>query len=430
MSSVPRSRGLRLAGLAAAVASTATAFALAALPPLERILFRDLPPTEPCREVIQAVLDLPLDRLRRGLSEREWAAKGFDGAWRRARSYFPGRTYFVRPGTYFMTHGLEPDGRLSIEVHDSDYLALAAEAFHTFGPGVVVGAYADARAAGAPSAASFGDKMGRLEPFFRDEGSLDRLRRALGGPLHGRLLAELREENFHMLVGGLLHEGTHAGVDDATAARIRVQLGSGGRAVQWDELNAFMAEAAYHARFCAWAGREIAGEARSIEAFFKELEPLRRAPSLRPGRGRGRFERGQAGAWAFAALVRLRMRESWQSALRVKSLAEHFRRDYVRGEMPDDIGGPLASLEHHAAAFVEAQGRAVQAAEYALLSLDATLDLWTEWAEGRRPFPPPVTDSIRTVTGLADVVWPDPPAADALALMDLARAALGTALRP
>ena len=430
MSSVPRSRGLRSAGLAAVVVSAATAFVLAARPLLERTLFQDLPPTEPVREVVRAVLDLPLDRLRRGLTEREWADKGFDGAWRRARSYFPGRTYFVRPGIYFMTHGLGPDGRLFIEIHDSDYLALAAEALRSFEPGVVVGTYADARASGAPLAASFGDKMGRLERFFRDKGSQDRLRQALGGPLHGQLLGELREENFHMLAGGLLHEGTHAGVDDATAARIQAQLSSGDRAVQWDELNAFMAEAAYHARFCAWARGEIAGEARSIEASLRGLEPLRRVPSLRPGRDQARFERGQARAWAFAALVRLRMRESWQSALRVKSLAEHFRRDYVRGEMPDDISEPLVSLERDAAAFVEAQGRAVQAAEYALLSLDETLDLWTKWAEGRRPFPPPITDSVRIVAGLTEVVWPDPPAAVALALMDLARAALGTTLRP
>ena len=171
-------------------------------------------------------------------------------------------------------------------------------------------------------------------------------------------------------------------------------------------------------------------DAYVVEVEVDRFEPLRRAPALRPGRDQLRFERGRARAWAFAALAHLRMRESWQSALRVKSLVEHFRRDYVRGEAPDDIAGPLASLDREAAAFVEAQGRAVQAAEYALLSLDATLDLWTDWAENRRPFPPPITDSIRIVSGLSDLVWPDPPAADALALMDLARAALGTAPRP
>jgi hypothetical protein len=430
MSSLPWSRGLRSAGLAAAVTALAAAIVLAARSPLERTLFKDLPATDPVREVVQAVLDLPLDRLRRGLTEREWAAKGFDSAWRRARSYFPGRTYLVRPGTYFMTHGLEPDGRLFIEVHDSDYLALAAEALHAFTPGAVVENYADARAAGNPLAAAFGDKMGRLELFFRDKDSQDRLRRALGGPLHGRLLEELREENFHMLAGGLLHEGAHAGVDDATAARVQSEFRSGERAVQWDELGAFMTEAAYHARFCGWAANEIAGAARSIEASLRELEPLRRAPSLRPGRDQTRLERARDRTWTFAALAHLRMRESWQSALRVKSLVDHFRRDYIRGEAPDDIAGLLASLDHDAAVFVEAQGRAVQAAEYALLSLDATLELWTEWAEGRRPFPPPITDSIRVVTGFSAVAWPDPPAADALALMDLARAALGTAPRP
>jgi hypothetical protein len=430
MSSVPRGRGLRSSGLAAAAMALAATAVVVAGPSLERTLFKDLPATDPVREVVQAVLDLPFDRLRRGLTEREWTAQGFDGAWRRARSYFPSRAYLVRPGTYFMTHGLEADGRLFIEVHDSDYLALAADARQTFAPGAVVRAYADARAAGSPSAAAFADKMGRLEPFFRDEDSQGRLRRALGGPLHGRLLGELREENFHMLAGGLLHEGAHAGVDDATAARVQAEFRSGEGPVQWDELGAFMTEAAYHARFCGWAGTEVVESVRSIEAALSELEPLRRAPALRPGRDQVRFERGRARAWAFAALAHLRMRESWQSARRVKSLVEHFRRDYVRGEAPDDIAGPLTSLDREAAAFVEAQGRAVQAAEYALLSLDATLDLWTDWAENRRPFPPPITDSIRIVSGLSGLVWPDPPAADALALMDLARAALGTAPRP
>jgi hypothetical protein len=107
-------------------------------------------------------------------------------------------------------------------------------------------------------------------------------------------------------------------------------------------------------------------------------------------------------------------------------LVGSFRKDYVRGDAPADADGLLASLERDAAAFVEAQGRAVQAAELAFRSLEAALDLWAEWAEGLRPFPPPVTDSRRVVAGLGDIGWPDPPAEGALALMRLAKAALAS----
>ncbi len=426
MSSALWSAGSRSAALAAALVAV---LALSAAPSPERTLFKDLPPTETVREVVEAVLDLPLDRVRRGFTAREWTGEGFGDAWERARRYFPDRAYLVRPGTYFMTHGFGPDGRLFMEIHDSDYLALSIEAFRTFSPGAVVEAYGRERAAAGPGAAAFGEKMGRLEPFFRDEGSHRRLRDALGDALHRRLLAELREENFHMLAGGLVHEGLHADVGDDSVTRLQAEFRSGGLPVQWDELRSFMAEAAFHARFCRWAKEEIVATGRRIEAALRELEPLRRTVKLRPGRDRARFERGRAGSWAFAALVRLRMRESWQSARRAESLVDRFREDYVRDDPPPDAAGLLASLDRDTAAFTEAHGRAVQAAELALRSLEKALDLWTEWAEGRRPFPPPVTDSIRVVERLARTAWPDPPAEDLLALMKLAKSALGAASR-
>lgn len=400
---------------------------LAAGPAAERTLFKDLPAGDPVREVVRAVLDLPLERVRRGFTQREWSAEGFDAAWRRARGYFPDRTYLVRPGTYFMTHGFDPDGRLFMEVHESDYLALSIEAAGTFRPGAIVEAYGDAGGAGEPGRAAFAEKLGRLEPFLRDEASHRRLREALGGPLYRELLDELRRENFHMLAGGLVHEGAHAGLDDATVARLQTEFRSGVRPVQWDELGAFMAETAYHARFCGWAAAEIVRVSGRLEASLRELEPLRRSAALRPGKDRARFDGGRARSLALAALVRLRLRESWQSALRARSLVEGFRRDYLREGAPDDAAGPLASLERDSAAFVESHGRAVQSAELALRSLEAALDLWAEWTEGARPFPPPVTASRRVVAGLKDVGWPDPPAEGALALMRLAKAALASA---
>jgi hypothetical protein len=331
----------------------------------------------------------------------------------------------VRPGTYFMTHGFDTDGRLFMEIHDSDYLELCAGNLRTFTAGGVVDDYARMRAADdGREAAAFRDKTGRLEPSFRDEDSHRRLRDALGGPLHRRLIEALREENYHMLAGGLVHEGVHAGVDDASVARIQAEFRSGGRPVQWDELRAFMAESAFHARFCRWADLDIADTRAGIEAALRRLERFRRRPRLGSGRDRLEFERERAIAWAFAALARLRMRESWQSVLRLQALVTGFRRDYVRGDPPADVAGRLAAHVRDTAAFVEASGKAVQAMELALRSVEETLDLWTAWADGNRPFPPPNIDSLATVKRLAAVAWPDPPVESSRALMERAEAAL------
>ena len=415
-------RALRRATVAALALS---AFGLAAGHPRERTLFRELAPDEPVRGVLQAVFESSPDRIRRGFTEREWNAEGFGIAWDKARSYFPDKAYFVRPGTFFMTHGFDPDGRLFMEIHDSDYLELCAGNLRTFTAGGVVDDYARMRAADdGRDAAAFRDKTGRLEPSFRDEDSHRRLRDALGTPLHRRVLEALREENYHMLAGGLVHEGVHAGVDDASVARIQAEFRSGDRPVQWDELRAFMAESAFHARFCRWAAQDISATRAGIEAALRRLERLRRRPRLGPGRDRLEFERERAKACAFAALARLRMRESWQSVLRLQALVTGFRRDYVRGDPPADVAGRLAAHDRDTAAFVEASGKAVQGMELALRSVEETLDLWTAWADGRRPFPPPNTDSLATVKRLAAVAWPDPPVEGSWALMERAEAAL------
>jgi hypothetical protein len=407
------------------VAALLAALAFAAGQPAERTLFKDLAPADPVREVVQTILGWPAVSVRRGFTDGEWAAEGFGGAWDRARRYFPARTYLVRPGTYFMTHGFDPDGRLFMEIHDSDYLELCAGNRRTFTAGGVVAEYARMRGADdGREAAAFRDKWGRLEPSCRDEDSQRRLREALGTPLHRRLLEALREENYHMLAGGLIHEGIHAGVDDASVARLQAEFRAGTRPVQWDELRAFMAESAYHARFCRWAARDISGSRGEIEAALRRLERLRRWPRLRPGPDRLEFERERAKAWAFAALARLRMRESWQSALRVEALVTGFRGDYVRGDPPADVEELLAAHHRGASAFVEAFKKAVQGEELALRSLEGTLDLWTDWADGRRPFPAPVTDSLAFGKRLAAVAWPNPPVEGCRALMERAEAAL------
>jgi hypothetical protein len=417
MSSVPRSFGLR----PAAIAGLLAALALAAGPPAERTPFKDLPPAAPEREVVRAVLELPLDRVRRGFTEQEWKGEGFGGAWDSARRYFPDRTYFVRPGTYFMTHGFDADGRLFMEVHDSDYLELCAANRRTFAAGAVVAEYGRMRGAeGGREAADFREKTGRLEAFFRDETAHRVLSSALGRSVHARLLEALREENYHMLAGGFVHEGMHAGIEDAKVARLQAEFKAGARPVQWDELRAFMAESAYHGRYCRWAAGEISAWWVRIVTALQELEPQRRRPD------RAKFERSLARCFAFAAFTRLRMRESWQSVQRIRALIAGFREDYVRGDPPADVAGLLAAQDRDTAAFAEAAGKAVQAAERAIRSLEDMLDLWTAWADGHRPFPPPVIDSMGIVKELQSVVWPSAPVEGSRALMDRAKEALET----
>jgi len=273
-------------------------------------------------------------------------------------------------------------------------------------------------------AAAFGEKMGRLESFFRDEAAHRGLRKALGDALYLRLLKELREEDYHMLAGGLMHEGMHAGMDDALVARIQSEYKAGGRSVQWDELRAFMAEIGYHGPFCRWAESDVSGSFGRVQGFLKELEALRKRPRLRPGPGQARFEKVRAGAWVDAALIRLRMREIWQSAQRMQGLVESFRTDYVKAEPPADVNDLLAKLSRDTAGFVAAAAEAIQRSELALRFLEEILGEWSEWAAGRRPFPAPVTDSNDIVKRIKSISWPEPPAGGAGDLMKKAGEAL------
>ncbi|MGB8960061.1 MAG: hypothetical protein WCC00_13715 [Candidatus Aminicenantales bacterium] len=393
----------------------------------ERILFKDMPSTDPARQVVQTVLGSKFYSMRDGFTASEWTASGFGGAWERARRYFPRDTYFVRPGTYFMTHGFDADGRLFMEIHESAYLTLCVENRRTYAPGAVVDDYGRMlAAANGREAAAFREKMGRLEPDFR-EGEANRgLRKALGDSLYLRLLQELREEDYHMIAGGLMHEGMHAGMDDALVARVQAEFNAGRRDVQWDELRAFMAEIGYHTVYCRWAEDDIAGLWRQIEGRLGELEGLRKKPSLRPGPDRTRFEKARAQAWAYAALVRLRMREVWQSARRMQDLAGSFRRDYVRSVPPAGIEELFTRLDGETSGFAAASGEAIRATELVVRSLEEVLDEWGAWAAARRPFPPPITDSQAISRWAKDIRWPDrAPAATGAVLMKRAEEEIG-----
>ncbi len=413
------------AGVLAVLLCLGAAASLAGPGGLERTLFKDLPSADPAREIVRTILDSPFYSMRAGFTAKAWAAEGFRDAWERARSYFPGKTYFVVPGTYFMTHGFGPDGKLFMEVHESAYLTLCVENRRTFTTGSIVGEYSRMRGqADRREAAAFREKTGLLEPFFLDAAGHGALRKALGDDVYAGFIRKLREENYPMLAGGLMHEGIHAGLDDAVVARLRADFEAGRIPVQWDELRAFMAEIAYHGLYCAWAANDLGAGWSRIGESLARLESFRKRPKLRPGADRAGFEKFRAGEFVEAALVRLRMREIWQSARRIEGLLASFRVDYFLGRPPAEVEGPLAALESEAGRFIGAADEAIQACELALRDLERTLDEWSEWADGRRPFPPPVTDSKAVVKRAAGIAWPDPPADGPRVLMRLAGAAL------
>jgi hypothetical protein len=385
----------------------------------ERTLFKDFPPTAPCREIIRTVLDSPLYSMRGGFTAREWAGVGYGGAWERARQYFPDRAYFVRPGTFFMTHGFSPEGRLFMEVHESAYLSLCVENRKTFTDGSIVGEYGRmAGPADGREAAAFREKTGKLERYFRDDAAKTSLRRALGDGLYLRFLRGLREEDYHMFAGGLMHEGMHAGMeDDILVARIQAEFRAGRLSVQWDELRAYMAEVGYHRPYCRWAAGDIAAGWRQVEGLLKELESLRKKPKLDREADKARFERATAKIGAHLVLVRLRMREIWQSTRRMQGLATSVRKDHVRPDPPADVDGLITKLAGAVAGFASDGGEAIRRTELTIRALEETLESWGAWAAGRRPFPPPVTDSNDVLKRVGNTPWPTPPGDEVEALM-------------
>jgi hypothetical protein len=392
--------------------------ALLARQGLERTLFRDLPPNDPVRQVVESVLGSRSVPVKGLFTPGEWSNGGYGAAWDRARGYFPARIYFVRPGTYFMTHGFDADGRRFMEIHDSPYLTLCVANRLTFAPGSIVGDYERMRAAeNGREASSFREKLGGLEAGFRDEKAHHDLRLALGEPLYAKLLQALREEDLHMIAGGLVHEGMHAGLDDARAARLQAEFKAAKLPVQWDELGAFMAEAGYHARYAGWAAADIRSSWGRIGALLKDLEKFRRMSRLPAGGSRTGFDRIRAQAWAQAAVSRLRAREIWQSARRMQELVTGFRENYFRGDAPQDLAALLEKLESGSASFAAAAGEAIPSNELALRSLEEALDAWGAWAGGRRPFPPPITDSQAVLSQAGNVRWPAADTATAGTLM-------------
>ncbi len=380
----------------------------------ERTLFKDLPPSDPKRQVLQEILNSPQSSMRNGFSSGEWTTGHYGGAWGRAQQYFPNHVYFTESDEYFMTHFFNPNGKLEMEIYNSAFLNRCIANNRTFTNGSVVSSYNRMLANDPLAAQSFQEKMGRLEFYFRDEASKEKLRKMLGNGLFNRLLEELRKENHHMLAGALMHEGMHAEMDDDQLVnRIQSEYKACHLPVQWDELRAYMAEINYHSKFYAWAVKDINSHWGDISRLLAELEAFRKRKKPLSSAEKERVEEIKAKIKAHIALIRLRMRELWQSAQRMNGLMGNFKNDYLKPDAPDEHRDMIDKIAASIAEFVKNVGQAIQQTEHLLRDLEQILDLWNEWASCKLPDPPDKkrTDDLKRDVGR--IRWPAPPAPQA-----------------
>ena len=382
-------------------------------PPPVRTPFGDVPANDPRREIIQTVLDSK--GLTTGLmTESAWKAADFRMPWQRAGQHFPQAAYFTTAREHFLTHFFNPRGFQEIEIFDSDYLRRCVQNRGTFTREGVVGAYQNLMANDPAGAASFSRSLGVLEPYFRDEAVKERLRGMVGGDLFDRLLKELRQEGYHMFAGALIHEGTHALMDDpAKVAAIQEEYKTCKLAVQWDELRAYMAEISYHARFTNWAVGDILSSWKQIENFLKQLEKLRKKPKPRSQADKDLLEAVKAKIKATVALIRLRMREIEESALRMQGLMRNFRREHLKPAASAQDRGKIDAIAVAVTNFVTAAGQEIRQQELLLQGLEQVLDLWNRWAACELKTPPDIKTVEAIISRRKKTEWPAPPIARA-----------------
>ncbi len=380
----------------------------------QRVLFRDLPPDDPKSIVIQRALRSSSPPMRSLFNSSDWRSGHYGGAWERAHQYFPNHVYYTESQQHFMTHGFSEKGQLYMEIYNAAFLRLSVANLETFTNGNIVSSYNRMLADDPQAARAFQEKLGRLESYFRDEASKNKLKKMLGSRLFNQLLKELREENDHMFAGALLHEGMHAKMDDdALVARTQNEYNACNLPVQWDELRSYMAEISYHARFYSWAVGNIQGHWRAISDLLRQLERFRRKPKPLSDADKEKIEQIKVKIKAHIAFIRLRMRELWQSTQRMNGMMAHFQNDYVKDDAPEEHRDMIDKLTASIASFVKDVGETIQRAELMLRALEQSLDLWNEWASCRRPDPPDkgtIDDIIKRFRGLS---WPSPPVAQA-----------------
>ena len=350
--------------------------------------------------------------MRDGFPGREWTEGGYGAAWERARQYFPGKTYYRRAGDLLHDPRLRR-GRTAVHgdprIGLSEALRREQADLHVRAPSSGPTAACRSRRTGARPPPS-GRNWDGSSPFSATRKPIAASAERWAKTSTSDSSKSLREEDYHMLAGGFMHEGMHAGLDDALVARLQAEFSAGTRPVQWDELRAFMAEIGYHGPYDRWAAGDIAGHWRRVEGLLGELEGLRKKPRLgsgsgpgevrtRPSRDLGPCRPRSASACGRSGNRPGACRTSPRASGRIMSGTPLRRRSESgwRGSSETTAG------------FVTAVGEAAQATELAVRSLEAVLDTWGEWAEGRRPFPPPVTDSQAAVKQAKGILWPGPP---------------------
>jgi hypothetical protein len=382
-------------------------------PPPVRTPYESVPASDPRKEIIQTVLSSPAHTT--GLmTEDMWKAGDLNLAWQRVTQFFPGRVFFTTSSEHFLTHCFNPLGFQELEIFDSGHLRMCVQNRSTFTREGVVAAYQGMRESDQAGAESFSRKLGALEPYFRDEASKERLRERLGGDFFDHLLDSLRREGTHMFAGALLHEGTHARMDDAAKVEaIQNEYKACKLPVQWDELRAYMTEISYHARFYNWAVNDIFASWGQIGNLLKQLEALRKKPKPLSEADKEKLEEIKAKIKAYIALIRLRMREIEMSADRMKGLMGSFRQEHIKPTAPGKDQDMIKSIAAGVANFVVAVGQEIQRQELLLKGLEDYLDLWNRWAGCEFKTPPDrkiVDDILKRAKGAK---WPAPPIAQA-----------------
>ncbi len=416
--------------LAAAILGTALGAAgqqpAAQAPQPQRTLFSEIPPDDAKRQIIQSVLSSSFYSMRSGFSSSEWTTGHYGGAWERAGQYFPNHVYYTSSQQHFMTHFFNPNGKLEMQIFDSAYLRLCVANQRTFTGSGVVGSYQGMLANDPGAAAAFQQKLGHLEAYFRTEGDKGRLKAMIGDKLFDRLLDELRRENHHMFAGALMHEGMHAEMDDdALVAAIQNEYSSCKLPVQWDELRAYMSEINYHSRFYNWAVNDSFASWREIDGLLRELEAWRKRPKPLSEADKQKIEAIKAKIKAYIALIRLRMREIWQSAQRMQGLMDSFRQDHLKPNAPAGHQDTVRAVAVAVADFVLRVGQEIQRQELLLRELESYLDLWNKWASCQNPSPPPAATAQDIIKRVRATRWPAPPSRQAEDLRKKAEEEIG-----
>ncbi len=383
-------------------------------PPPKKTLFRNLPTNDPKRQLIGEILNSPRSSLRGMFSSREWTTGHYGGAWGRARQYFPNHVYFTESAEHFMTHFFNPNGKLEMEIYNSTFLNLCLQNRKTFTHRTIVSEYNRMLGSDPQAAKAFQDKLGKLESYFRDEASKEKLRKMLGNRLYRQLLDELRKENHHMLAGALMHEGMHAEMDDDKLVhRIQSEYNACHLPVQWDELRSYMTEINYHSQFYRWAVQDINHHWGQISKLLSQLEALRKRKKPLSQAEKDRIEQIKARIKAHIALIRLRMRELWQSAQRMNGMMGHFKTEYLKPSAPEEHRDAIDKITARIIDFVDKVGQAIQQTEQLLRDLENYLDLWNEWASCKRPDPPDKKIKDELIKDIPRIKWPAPPGSQA-----------------